>query len=219
MNTQLTVMSDAVCNLDGKLVTTSLKVAEVFGKRHDHILRSIEKLECSENFRRPNFGETLIQVQMPKGGTRESKAYNITKDGFVFLAMGFTGKEAARFKEAYIERFNRMDVELRGSQESGTGEIDVEQARRVMKREDEERIREEIREYADILHYDFDNDVYIYVDDLAKLGGWKMSDVRKVIRDSRTYKHYAFVKDASGQYRSEERRVGKDGRSRWSPEH
>lgn len=36
----------------------------------------------------------------------------MTKDGFVFLVMGFTGKKAARFKEAYIEEFNRMEAEL-----------------------------------------------------------------------------------------------------------
>ncbi len=27
----------------------------------------------------------------------------MTRDGFVFLVMGFTGKEAARFKEAYTQ--------------------------------------------------------------------------------------------------------------------
>ncbi len=36
----------------------------------------------------------------------------MTKDGFVFLVMGFTGKKAAAFKEAYIAEFNRMEAEL-----------------------------------------------------------------------------------------------------------
>jgi hypothetical protein len=34
--------------------------------------------------------------------------YEMTRDGFTFLAMGFTGKEAARWKEAYIAAFNAM---------------------------------------------------------------------------------------------------------------
>jgi phage regulator Rha-like protein len=33
----------------------------------------------------------------------------MTKDGFMFLAMGFTGRpQAAAIKEAYIEAFNSM---------------------------------------------------------------------------------------------------------------
>ncbi|EPX4070212.1 Rha family transcriptional regulator, partial [Shigella flexneri] len=39
--------------------------------------------------------------------------YQITKNGFVFLVMGFTGKKAAAFKEAYIAEFDRMEAELR----------------------------------------------------------------------------------------------------------
>jgi hypothetical protein len=38
--------------------------------------------------------------------------YNITRDGFTLLAMGFTGKAAMQFKLAYIEAFNRMEAEL-----------------------------------------------------------------------------------------------------------
>lgn len=37
----------------------------------------------------------------------------MTKDGCVFLITGFTGREAARFKEAYIARFNEMEAALR----------------------------------------------------------------------------------------------------------
>ena len=33
----------------------------------------------------------------------------MTRDGFVFLCMGYRGKKAARFKELYIKRFNEME--------------------------------------------------------------------------------------------------------------
>jgi phage regulator Rha-like protein len=46
-----------------------------------------------------------------------SKAYTMTRDGFTFLAMGFTGKKAAGFKEAYIQAFNRMEQELQAPAE------------------------------------------------------------------------------------------------------
>ena len=38
--------------------------------------------------------------------------YIMTRDGFTFLVMGYTGEKAAQFKEAYIEQFNRMEQEL-----------------------------------------------------------------------------------------------------------
>ncbi|ENX6807224.1 Rha family transcriptional regulator, partial [Escherichia coli] len=44
---------------------------------------------------------------------RKLPMYQITKNGFVFLVMGFTGKKAAAFKEAYIAEFDRMEAELR----------------------------------------------------------------------------------------------------------
>ncbi|HHL2105229.1 TPA: Rha family transcriptional regulator [Escherichia coli] len=54
-------------------------------------------------------------VQAPyKAGAGRGKlpCYQITRDGFAFLAMGFTGKRAAQFKEAYINAFNQMEKQL-----------------------------------------------------------------------------------------------------------
>ncbi len=90
---------------DGRPVTTSLMVAERFGKRHDRVLRSIENLECSNEFRVSNFGETSY-TQAQNG--QSYKMYEITKDGFAFLVLGFTGKPAAELKEAFINEFNRL---------------------------------------------------------------------------------------------------------------
>ena len=53
-------------------------------------------------------------VRQPNGGTRKLPCYQITRDGFAFLAMGFTGKRAAQFKEAYINAFNQMEQALIG---------------------------------------------------------------------------------------------------------
>lgn len=89
-------------------VTDSLTVAEVFGKEHKHVMRDIRELECSDEFHKSNFG--LIDYQ--DAGNRTYQKYIITQDGFAFLVMGYTGKEAARFKEMYINEFNRMRDEL-----------------------------------------------------------------------------------------------------------
>lgn len=103
-------MNDIVfCGDNGQLVTTSLKVAEVFGKEHNKVVRDIENLSCSENFNLANFGE--INHIDDKG--RRYKAYSMTKDGFVFLVMGYRGAKAAQFKEAYIEAFNKMEKAIK----------------------------------------------------------------------------------------------------------
>lgn len=98
---------------NGKAVTTSQAVAEYFIKRHDNVIQKIECLDCSPEFRLLNFKETSYQRENPNGGNGiTTKCYQMTKDGFVFLVMGFTGKKAAAFKEAYISEFNRMEAEL-----------------------------------------------------------------------------------------------------------
>ncbi|WP_139735160.1 Rha family transcriptional regulator, partial [Escherichia coli] len=84
-------------------------VAEFFRKMHKDVLRKIETLECSEDFNERNF--TPVTYTDAKGEKRPM--YQITKNGFVFLVMGFTGKKAAAFKEAYIAEFDRMEAELR----------------------------------------------------------------------------------------------------------
>lgn len=98
--------------VNGQPLTSSIKIAEHFGKNHKDVLRAIEQLDCSPAFRERNFEPTSASVPMPNGGHRHIPAYTITRDGFTFLAMGFTGKEAAQWKEAYIEAFNRMETEL-----------------------------------------------------------------------------------------------------------
>ena len=112
MNTQAiapAIMQNLVAVVEsGALMTTSLKVADAFGKRHDNLLRKIETLGCSTEFNALNFEE--VEYLDLKGETR--KAWNMTKDGFMFLVMGFTGTKAATIKEAYIAEFNRMADEI-----------------------------------------------------------------------------------------------------------
>lgn len=93
-------------------VVSSKTVAEHFNKSHKHVLRDIQNLECSDEFRRLNFQPSNYIVHSGRNTKRTFKCYNLTKDGFVFLAMGFTGKRAAHFKEAYIHAFNQMERKL-----------------------------------------------------------------------------------------------------------
>lgn len=104
---ELIPMNDYGIFADGKDTAraNSLIVAKMFGKRHDHVLRAIKNLECSKEFRQLNFGESSYINEQNK----KQPCVMMTRDGFTFLAMGFTGKKAAQFKEAYIKRFNEME--------------------------------------------------------------------------------------------------------------
>lgn len=119
MATQITLTSTTCAkNLvsvnDGKVVTTSLQVAEHFQRPHKDVLSSIRKLDCSPIFQERNFSLSFYHSKLLNGGYKKQPMYYITRDGFTFLAMGFTGKIAARFKEAYINAFNEMERKLSG---------------------------------------------------------------------------------------------------------
>lgn len=81
-----------------KIIVTSLDVADTFGKEHKNVLRDIESLGCSEEFRRLNFGPSYYINQQNK----KQPMYYLTRDGFTLLVMGYTGELAIKFKEAYI---------------------------------------------------------------------------------------------------------------------
>ncbi|CAN7264852.1 Rha family transcriptional regulator [Agrobacterium tumefaciens] len=76
------------------------------------MLRSIDCLDCSQIFRERNFALTE-ETGVFGTAVRTTRSFDMTKDGFTFLAMGFTGTKAARFKEAYIAQFNAIEAELR----------------------------------------------------------------------------------------------------------
>lgn len=98
----------SVTFVDGKATTTSLDVAAHFGKRHDDVLKRIRTLECSSEFTLRNFAE----CSRAGANNKPEPFYRMTRDGFTFLCMGFTGREAAVWKESYINAFNKMEQVL-----------------------------------------------------------------------------------------------------------
>lgn len=92
-----------------KVSTTSLLVAKKFGKEHKNVLQSIQNLECSPEFRRLNFQPSTYKSLQ----NRELPMYIMTRDAFTMLVMSFTGSSAAKFREEFIDEFNRMEAILR----------------------------------------------------------------------------------------------------------
>lgn len=109
-----TQSSPVVTVCDGVVTTLSTNVAEYFQKRHNDVIRAIEKIvETLPSDRLRNFAQTVVTRENPSGGAPiKSKAYRLTRDGFTFLAMGFTGERAQAFKWAYIDAFNKMEAQL-----------------------------------------------------------------------------------------------------------
>ena len=100
---------------DGKAVTTSLKIAEVFGKPHKNVLKAIRELECPEEFSGLNFEP----AEYTDAQGKPRPMYFVTRDGFTLLAMGFTGAKAMQFKVSYIEAFNAMERTIKESASTG----------------------------------------------------------------------------------------------------
>lgn len=109
---------DFIRDAGGKLTTDSLKVAAVFGKSHAHVLRGIDKIlsQVHDSFGKSNFGEAEYEYQNNLGFMVKERMFNITRDGFVLLAMSFTGKKALGFKVAYIGAFNAMEQYIKVQQ-------------------------------------------------------------------------------------------------------
>lgn len=109
-------LTDAVFIQNDQIKTDSQKVAAAFGKLHKNVIRDIDKLDCPDDFRRLNFELTFKTVSMPNNATRQDPYYEMTKDGWMFLVMGFTGAKAAQIKIAFIEAFNQMATLLHNQQ-------------------------------------------------------------------------------------------------------
>ncbi|SDK78266.1 phage regulatory protein, rha family [Maridesulfovibrio ferrireducens] len=89
-------------------MVSSIVVAELFGKLHKNVLRDISDLEIPDDFRFLNFQESsYVNLQ-----NKEQLSFNMTRDGFSLLAMGFTGKKAMEWKIKFLEAFNAMEAKL-----------------------------------------------------------------------------------------------------------
>lgn len=100
---------------NNQALTSSLLVAEKFGKEHKHVLDAIRELiqGCAENSADPMFVETIYINEQNR---QEYPMFIMNRDGFTLLAMGFTGKKAMRFKLDYIAAFNAMEKALKEQQ-------------------------------------------------------------------------------------------------------
>lgn len=177
-------------NSKGNDVTTSLIVARVFGKEHSKVCRDIENLSCSKAFRVANFGDTPY-VNPQNGQTY--RMYEMTKDGFSFLVMGYTGEKAGQFKEKFISEFNKREQLLKSedyillrSQEILNNRIKLMEAKVAQLEEENKLQNQQLKESAPKIEY-FDkalSSVGTYTaTQIAKEFGWGAETLNRKLKE------------------------------------
>lgn len=101
---------EIVTERNGKPITTSLKVAEKFEKQHKDVLESIRNL-VAEKSAAKFFRETTY-----KNRGKKYPMFEMDRDGFSLLVMGFSGKKALQWKIDYIQAFNSMESFIKSIQ-------------------------------------------------------------------------------------------------------
>lgn len=102
-------LKDLVIMRDGKAVTSSLEVAKIFEKKHQHVMESIRKLTVENS----TVAKMFVKGTYLDKQNHEQPLFYMTRDGFTLIAMSFTGKKAMEFKLKYIEAFNKMEAYIR----------------------------------------------------------------------------------------------------------
>ena len=121
-NLKIADFNDFVMLSGDKIVTESRRVAKHFGKQHAKVLRDIRRVseDAGGDFAKANFGFCTEASKTQRG--KPQPFYQITKDGFMLLAMGFTGKAAMAVKLAFLCAFNAMAEHIKRNATSAWGE-------------------------------------------------------------------------------------------------
>ncbi|MCT3570240.1 Rha family transcriptional regulator [Levilactobacillus brevis] len=102
-------MNELVIMKDKQAVTSSLQVADTFGKEHRNVLANIGGLLKNKHTQHMFVKGTYINSQ----NGQSYPEYYMNRDGFTLLAMGFTGDKALQFKLQYIDAFNEMEQQVK----------------------------------------------------------------------------------------------------------
>lgn len=103
-------MNELVFLKNEEAFTNSIKVADAFNKRHDSVLRSIDNLHKNVVVKKRKLFRLSSYVDA-KGESR--RLYEMNRQGFELLVMGFTGEKAIQWKIRYSDAFDSMEKYIR----------------------------------------------------------------------------------------------------------
>ena len=173
-------MNELVIMHDQQAVTTSLILAEAFNKQHKNVIQAIEaKIEPAENSARYKrmFYEGIYTDK--KGEQR--KMYYLNRDGFTFIAMGFTGRKADEFKLKYIDAFNRMEERIK--QQPAQYKLPQTYSEALIELAKEVEKNEELQPKADKYDRYLSNKGLITITEIAKEYGMSGRELNKYLHE------------------------------------
>ena len=173
-------MNELVIMHDQQAVTTSLILAEAFNKQHKNVIQAIEaKIEPAENSARYKrmFYEGIYTDK--KGEQR--KMYYLNRDGFTFIAMGFTGRKADEFKLKYIDAFNWMEERIK--QQPAQYKLPQTYSEALIELAKEVEKNEELQPKADKYDRYLSNKGLITITEIAKEYGMSGRELNKFLHE------------------------------------
>lgn len=214
-------MNELVIMHDQQAVTTSLILAEAFNKQHKNVIQAIEaKIEPAENSARYKrmFYEGIYTDK--KGEQR--KMYYLNRDGFTFIAMGFTGRKADEFKLKYIDAFNRMEERIK--QQPAQYKLPQTYSEALIELAKEVEKNEELQPKADKYDRYLSNKGLITITEIAKEYGMSGAKLNQFLHEKgviykRGSKWFIYQKYANERYVGYEIHLPEGRRSlKWTPE-
>ena len=94
---------------NNNVTADSRMIAEHFEKEHKNVIRDIGSILSQS----PESTDFFMPSSYPDSYGRKQKNYQLTRDGFSLLVMGFTGSKALEWKLKYIKAFNEMEARLK----------------------------------------------------------------------------------------------------------
>ncbi|MED2985532.1 ORF6C domain-containing protein [Bacillus thuringiensis] len=120
---EMPIHSELVFESNGKVVTDSLMIAEVFNKTHDNVLKDIRKQMgyAGHGFSLVNFHERTYD----NNRGRSYPKIDLTEEAFTLVVMSYNTKEAVQMKIKFIEEFKRMNQRIQNQQKIPTDPMGV----------------------------------------------------------------------------------------------
>lgn len=99
---------------NNQALTSSLLVAEKFGKRHADVIRSIENLlNTSDEELNAKMRLAFVSGTYTDSTGKENPIYIMNRKGFSILVMGYNGVKALKFKNDFYDAFEDMERQLK----------------------------------------------------------------------------------------------------------
>ena len=100
-------------NYDGVNVTDSREVAEMIGKRHQHLLRDIQGyIKVIEDSPKLDSQDFFIESTYKNSQNKTQPCYLLTKQGCEMVANKMTGEKGVLFTAEYVQAFNKMEQHI-----------------------------------------------------------------------------------------------------------